>query len=131
MKNYKEGSYGYMTLKLDMSKSYDWVEWYYLKDIMRKMGFRERLINLVMGCVKIVSYFVLVNGDPYGMIFPTKGIKQGDPLSPFLFLLCMEWLNGLIKKAELQGDIHGYSLCRRGPKLTHLLFANEIGRAHV
>ena len=125
MKNYKEGSYGYMTLKLDMSKSYDWVEWYYLKDIMRKMGFRERLINLVMGCVKIVSYFVLVNGDPYGMIFPTKGIKQGDPLSPFLFLLCTEGLNGLIKKAELQGDIHGYSLCRRGPKLTHLLFAND------
>ena len=88
---------------------------------MRKMGFRERWINLVMGCVKTVSYSVLVNGEPCGTIFPTRGIRQGDPLSPFLFLLCTEGLNGLIKKADLQGVIHGYSICKRGPKLTHLL----------
>ena len=121
MQKYKGGSYGYMALKLDMSKAYDQVEWYYLEGIMRKMGFRERWINLVMGCVKTVSYSVLVNGEPCGTIFPTRGIRQGDPLSPFLFLLCTEGLNGLIKKADLQGVIHGYSICKRGPKLTHLL----------
>ena len=125
MINYKGGSYGYMAHKLDMSKAYDQVEWYYLEGIMRKMGFRERWINLVMRCVKTVSYSVLVNGEPCGMIFPTRGIRQGDPLSPFLFLLCTEGLNGLIKKAEIQGDVHGFSLCRRGPKLTSLLFAND------
>ena len=124
MKNYNGGSHGYMALKLDMSKAYGRVEWYYLEGILRKMGFRERWINLVMGCVKTVSYFVLVNGDPCGMIFPTRGIRQRDPLSPFPFLLCTEGLNGLIKKVELQGDIYGYSLCRRGPKLTHLLFVD-------
>ena len=107
-----------------MSKVYDRVEWYYLKGIMRKMGFRERWINLVMGCVKTVLYFVLVNGEPCGMIFPSRGIRQEDPFSPFVFLLCTKGLNDLIKKAELQGDIHGYSLCRRGPKLTHLLFTD-------
>ncbi|KAL0004830.1 hypothetical protein SO802_012391 [Lithocarpus litseifolius] len=68
---------------------------------------------------------VLVNGEPCGMIHPTRGIRQGDPISPFLFLLCTEGLNGLIKKAERNGDIHGFSLCRRGPKLTHLLFADD------
>ena len=63
MKNYKGGSYGYMALKLDMSKAYNRVEWYYLESIMRKMGFRERWINLVMGCVKTVLYSVFVMAD--------------------------------------------------------------------
>ena len=93
----KGGTYGYM----DISKAYVRVEWYYLKGVMRKMGFRERWINLVMACVKIVSYSVLVNGELCGMIFPTRGIRQGDLFFPFLFLLCTEGLNGLIKKAEL------------------------------
>ena len=89
---------------------------------MRNMGFNERWINLTMICVKTVTYSVLVNGEPRGLIHPSRGIRQGDPLSPFLFLLCIE---GLIKSAELKGDIHGFSLCRRGPKLTHLLFADD------
>ena len=89
------------------------------------MGFNERWINLTMICVKTVTYSVLVNGEPRGLIHPSRGIRQGDPLSPFLFLLCTEGLNGLIKNAELNGDIHGFSLCRRGSKLTHLLFADD------
>ena len=92
---------------------------------MRKMGFNEGWIKLIMVCVKTVTYSVLENGEPSGLIHPTRGIRQGDPLSPFLFLLCMEGLNGMIKKAERDGDIQGFSLCRRGPKLTHLLFAND------
>ena len=92
---------------------------------MRKMGFNERWINLMMMCVKSMTYSVLVNGEPCGMIHPTRGIRQSDPLSPFLFLLCTEGLNGLIKQAELNGDIHGVSLCRKGLKLTHLLFADD------
>ena len=98
LQNYKGGNYGYMALKLDISKAYDQVEWYYLKGIIRKMGFRERWINLVMGCVKTVSYSILVNRESCGMIFPTRGIRQGNPLSPFLFLLYTEGLNGLIKR---------------------------------
>ena len=92
---------------------------------MRLMGFNGRWIHLFMGCVKKILYSVLVNGEPCGMIQPTRGIRQGDPLSPFLFLLCTEGLNGLIKRAKNNGDIHRFSLCRRRPKLTRLLFADD------
>ena len=125
LQRYKAGTHGYMAIKLDMSKAYDWVDWGFLEEIMRKMDFNERWISLMMVCVKSVTYSVLVNGESCGMIHPTRGIRQGDPLSPFLFLLCTEGLNGLIKHVERSGDIHGFSLCRRGPKLTHLLFADD------
>jgi hypothetical protein len=67
----------------------------------------------------------LVNGEPHGYIQPSRGLRQGDPLSPYLFLLCAEGLHSLIKKAEMDSDIQGISLCRRGPKITHLFFADD------
>ena len=67
----------------------------------------------------------MVNGKPCGLIHPFRGIRQGDPLSSFFSLLCIEGLNGLINNVELNGDIHGFSLCKRGPKLTYLLFADD------
>ena len=115
----------FMTLKLDMSKPFDRVEWTFLEDLMTKIGFSEKFITLSMICVKTVAYSILVNGEPKGFIQPLRGIRQGDPLSPFLFLLCTEGLNGLIKHVEMNGDIHGFSLCKSGPKLTHLLFADD------
>ena len=119
------GKENYMAIKLDMSKAYDRVEWPYLESVMRRLGFTEKWINLMMLCVKTVSYSILVNGEPRGWIKPSRGIRQGDPLSPFLFLLCTEGLHGLITKAAAQGDIKGYSLCRNSPRLTHLLFADD------
>ena len=92
---------------------------------MRKMGFNERWIGLIMVCVKTVTYSIMVNSEPQGLIHPTRGIRQGDPLSPFLFLLCIEGLHGLIQHAASAGDIKDFSLCRRGPALTHLLFADD------
>lgn len=95
IQNYKSSTHGYMALKLDMSKAYDRVEWYFLEELMRKMDFNERWINLVMGYVKTVSYFVLINGKPCGMIYPTKGIRQGDPLSPFFsHFVLKDWMDG-------------------------------------
>ena len=82
---FKSGSHGYMTIKLDMSKAYDRVEWPFLDGIMRRMGFKDGWINLIMLCVKTVTYAVLVNGEPCGMIHPTRGIRQGGPISHFPF----------------------------------------------
>ena len=89
------------------------------------MGFNERWIGLVIVCVRTVTYSILINGEPQGMIHPTREIRQGDPLFPFLFLLCTEGLHGLIQQVAMLGEIKGYSLCRQGPKLTHLLFADD------
>ena len=114
-----------MAIKLDMSKAYDIVDQAYLKSITVKMGFTDHWINLMMLCVKTVTYSILVNGEPKGMIIPTRGIRQGDPLSPFLFLLCTKGLNGLLNKTAHQRHIKGYSPCRNNPCLTHILFAND------
>ena len=120
MKNYNSSSTGFMVLKLDMSKAYDRVEWMFRENLMRKMGFCEQWIGLIMVCVcvKTVTNSVLVNREPKGLIHPSRGLRQGDPLSPFLFLLCTEGLHGLIKQAARNGDIHGFRLCKKRPKLT-------------
>ena len=112
----------YMAIKLDMSKTYDRVEWSYLESVIRRVGFTKRWITLLMLCVKTISYSILVNGEPKWMIYLTRGIHQGDPLSPFLFLLCIEGLNGLINKAADKGDIKGYALCGNSPQTNPSLF---------
>ena len=119
------GKKSFMALKLDMSKAYDRVEWAFLEKIMIKMGFKASWVSLIMECVTMVSYSILVNGKPKGMIHPTRGIRQGDPLSPFLILFCVEGLNAILEQAVGAGEIHGFSICRRGPKLTHLFFADD------
>ena len=121
MNIYKFSKSGYMAVKLDVSRAYDRVEWCFLEEVMRKLGFNERWIALMMICVKTVSYSMLVNGEPKGLIHPIRGIRQGDPLSPFLFLLCTEGLNSLILQAKSEGSIHSFALSGRNPKLTHLL----------
>ena len=125
MKIKKRGKEGYMAMKLDMSKAYDRMEWIFLESLMRKMGFHGRWVELVMATIKSISYSFLINGVPCGFIKPTRGIRQGDPLSPYLFLLCSEGLNGLLKKAMAVGDLRGFSFCKNGPQISHLFFADD------
>ena len=71
------------------------------------------------------SFSIIANGKPYGNIHPSRGLRQGDPLSPYLFLLCAERFTALLAKVELKGRINGVSICRRAPKVTNLLFADD------
>ena len=114
-----------MAIKLDISKAYDWVEWEYLKDIMRKRGFCERWISLVMMCVTTVSYKVLINGKPRGKITPLRGLHQGDPISPYLLLLCAEGLSALIRKKESMGQLRGVGESKQAPLVLYLFFADD------
>jgi hypothetical protein len=119
------GKKGYMAIKLDMSKAYDRVKWQFLEGIMRKLGFDEAWISLIMTCVCSVSYSVLINGRPAGLITPSRGLRQGDSLSPYLFLLCVEGLSSLLQKAEREGSISGVPVSVKGYKLSHLFFADD------
>ena len=90
-----------------------------------KLGFQNSWVSLIMECITTVTYSIMVNGEPQGMITPTRGLRQGDPLSPYLFLFCAEGLDAVLRRVANDGEINGFSLCRRGPKITHLFFADD------
>jgi hypothetical protein len=119
------GKKGYMTVKLDMSKAYDRVEWSFLERVMEKMGFAGKWIHLVMMCVSSPAYLIIVNGAPVGNIIPSRGLRQGDPISPYLFLLCAESLSSMLMQADRDGFLEGVPTSRRGPRINHLFFADD------
>jgi len=114
-----------MGIKHDMGKAYDPVEWVFLEFVMGRLGFSNQWITWIMAYVRSVSYSVLVNGCPVGEIIPTRGIRQGDPISPYLFLICAETLSSLLLQAEHNGVIFGVPTSNRGPKLNHLFFTDD------
>ncbi|KAA3470829.1 reverse transcriptase [Gossypium australe] len=119
------GKKGYMAVKLDMSKAYDRVEWDFVKQMMKQMGFASRWIELIMKCITTASYAVIINGNRGRNFQPTRGLRQGDPLSPFLFLICSEGLSTLMRSAMRNGLVKGAKACRRGPEISHLLFTDD------
>ncbi|CAM8911363.1 unnamed protein product [Rhodiola kirilowii] len=116
---------GYASLKLDMSKAYDRIEWSFLEKIMRKMGFNELWISWVMLCVSTVKYRVKFNDCLTDVVVPSRGLRQGDPLSPYLFILCMELLDAKLVDAVNRGVLSGVKISRPAPCISHLFFADD------
>jgi hypothetical protein len=78
-----------------------------------------------MACVTTATYSVMVNGEAQGYIKPSRGLRQGDLMSPYLFLICAEGLSAFIRRAERDQLFRGITICRGGPRLSHLFFANN------
>ena len=90
-------------LKLDISKAFDSVAWSFLLDILSHLGFGASWCSLITNLLKSASTQVILNGEPGDFIYHQRGLRQGDPLSPMLFILVMDVLNSLFTKAESEG----------------------------
>ena len=114
--------------KLDIEKAYDHLNWNFLLSVMEKMGFGRKWLNWIQWCISTATFSVLVNGTPTGFFRSSRGLRQGDPLSPYLFVLGMEALSGLIDRAVQGGFLSGCYIGKRngeGMVISHLLYADD------
>ncbi|PNX95563.1 ribonuclease H, partial [Trifolium pratense] len=116
---------GYVGIKTDMAKAYDRVEWDFLEATMVTMGFPATMVQTIMKCVTTVKFSILINGYPSQEFYPQRGLRQGDPLSPYLFIICADVLSGLISRAQQEKLIHGIRISQGAPEISHLFFADD------
>ncbi|XP_050207383.1 uncharacterized protein LOC126656807 [Mercurialis annua] len=122
----RRGNQSYeLALKLDMSKAYERIEWIFVKRVLRKMGFHFVWIKWIMECISSVTYSLNFNGDVHGFISPSRGLRQGDPLSPLIFIMCAECFSALLLQAERNQLISGVCIAPQSPSISHLLFADD------
>jgi hypothetical protein len=112
-------------LKLDMTKAYEHVEWDYLRAIMTQLGFHWLWVETVMQLVTTVSISVLSNGDHLESFVQSRGIRQGDPISPYLFLLATEGLSCLLKSRNQSPSLSGIKVASLASTVSHLLFVDD------
>jgi len=114
-----------LILKTDMQKAYDRVEWDFLAAYLKQLGFTNKWVMMVMACITTVSYSIRFNGEQLPYFIPTRGIRQGDPLSPYIFILMANALSTVIKQAINMGHLQGIQFNRACPQLSHLFFADD------
>ena len=86
---------GYMAIKLDLEKAYDRLEWNFIHKVLHAFHFPPKLTRIIISCISSTDISILVNGGMLDSFEPSRGIRQGDPLSPYIFILCMEYLSHL------------------------------------
>ena len=107
-------------MKIDMHRAYDKVNRNFLKIVLLSMNFSNTWVNWIMECVTSIQYSLLVNGSPTQLFNSSRGLRQGDPISPYLFLFCANILSLAISKEEEQKNIKGIQVGRNGVSFTHL-----------
>lgn len=99
--------------------------------ILDRLGFHNYFTRLLLQCISTVKYAFLINGQAQGCVIPQRGIRQGDPLSPYIFILCGEVLSGLCRRAQENGSLPGIRVSLNSPRLNHLLFAQIVDRIRI
>ena len=114
-----------VVFKIDFEKAYDHVKWDFLDHVLKKKGFSPRWRKWMSGCLSSVSYAILVNGSAKGWVKASRGLRQGDPLSPFLFTLVADVLSRMIMRAEERNMMEGFRVGRNRTRVSHLQFADD------
>uniref|UniRef100_A0A803PY01 Reverse transcriptase domain-containing protein n=1 Tax=Cannabis sativa TaxID=3483 RepID=A0A803PY01_CANSA len=112
-------------LKIDLSKAYDTVDWQFVEDMLNQLCFPSRFVNWIMTCLKGTQYHLLMNGRIQGSFRGKKGLRQGDPMSPLLFVLIMEYLSRLLSFYSEKEGFGYHPLCKH-LRLTNLFFADDL-----
>lgn len=111
-----------MDVKTNISKAYDRIEWSFIKEVLKLLSFDPVWI---VCCIETVSYSFLINGTPQGAVKSSRGLRQGNPLSPHTFILCTEVLSALCVRGQADGSLPGVRVYRHSPPINHLLFADD------
>ncbi|XP_038708543.1 uncharacterized protein LOC120003593 [Tripterygium wilfordii] len=106
-------------------KAFDSVQWPFLRQLLLTLGFPDRFVNLIMKCVETTSFSVVVNGDLYGFFQGKSGVRQGDPLSPYLFITCMEYVSRMLDVASGMPGSQFHPKCKVH-RICLLAFADDI-----
>ena len=117
-----------LVCKLDIEKAYDSISWEFLYKVLDKMGFGSRWLSWMKWCISTASFSVLINGSPAGFFQSSRGLRQGDPLSPYLFVIGMEALSCLINRAVDGNYLSGIRVANGGGEdlsISHLLYADD------
>lgn len=122
----KKGKKGWLAIKIDLEKAYDRLSWNYIKETLEDIGFPPNFIQLIWQCISSSRMRVLWNGEALEEFAPSRGIRQGDPISPYLFVLCIEKLFQMINVAMDLGQWRPIKLSQGGPPISHLVFADDV-----
>lgn len=122
----RKGRTGSMVAKIDLEKAYDRIEWPFLEEVLKIVGFNSKLLTIVMGCITSTQLSVIWNGEQLDPFMPGRGLRQGDPLSPYLFALCMEVLHHKIQAAVEENRWTPCAASQGGPQISHLFFVDDL-----
>ncbi|KAK2653125.1 hypothetical protein Ddye_012981 [Dipteronia dyeriana] len=117
-----KGRSGYFAWKIDLAKAYDRLQWNFIWKVLGEVGIDGKMVDLIMNCISSVQYRIVLNGEVTTSFTLGSGIRQGDPIFPYLFVMCMEKLSHLINHKLNSTDWKAIKVSRGGPAISHLFF---------